>query len=153
MKQYRMTQPDEAGLDKLIARTHLQPLLSNAKWVKLLTGLVQQWPAVQECQVKLIWEADYSGRHLFFNEHTSYDFNYYAQAMEAMVSGPPRGWYAYREVEWLSFPQVTSDKGVVQDLDALQQHLAAIGQFRLVRLPDSLRLYAYHRPLQQEPDA
>jgi hypothetical protein len=138
MKRYRMTQPDEAGLDKLIVRTQLQPLLSNAKWVKLLTGLVQQWPAVQECQVKLIWEADYSGR---------YNFDYYAQAMEAMVSGAPRGWYAYREVEWLTFPQFTSGKGVVQDVDALQQHLEAIGQFRLVRLPDSLRLYAYHRPL------
>lgn len=146
MKRYRTTQPTEAGLDKLLARTQLQPLLSDTKWVKLLTSLVRQWPSVQECQVKLIWEEAYMGRQLLFNEYTSYNFDYYAHAMEAMVSGVPRGWYAYREVEWLAFPQLTSDKGVVQDLEALQQHLAVIGQFRLVRSPDSLRLYAYHRP-------
>ena len=146
MKRYRTTRPDEAGLDKLIARTQLQHLLSNTKWVKLLTSLVGQWPAVQECQVKLIWEEAYRGRHLLFHEHTSYNFDYYAHAMEAMVSGVPRGWYAYREVEWLAFPQVTSGEGVVQDLEALQQQLEAIGQFRLVRSSDSLRLYAYHRP-------
>jgi hypothetical protein len=86
------------------------------------------------------------GWQLLFHEHTSYNFDYYAHAMEAMVSGVPRGWYAYREVEWLAFPQVTSGEGVVQDLEVLQQHLEAIGQFRLVRSPESLRLYAYHRP-------
>jgi hypothetical protein len=111
MKRDKMAQPDEAGLDKLIGKTQLQPLLSNAKWVKLLTGLVQQWPLVQECQVKLIWEEAYSGRHLLFNEQTSYDFDYYAHAMEAMVSGAPRGWYAYREVEWLTFPRSRAVKG------------------------------------------
>jgi hypothetical protein len=125
----------------------LQPLLSNAKWVKLLTTLVAQWPLVQACHVKFIWEDARTERWLQVDEQTSYQFDYYARAMEAMISGKPQvGWVAYKEIEWLAFPRFFSSKAVEQDLPAIQRHLETVGQFRLEVSPEQLRLYAYHRP-------
>jgi len=61
-----------------------------------------------------------------------------------LVSGTPRDWYAYMEIEWLElFP---SPNGEAQHLDLLQQQIAQLGQFRVERLADRLRLYAYYRP-------
>jgi hypothetical protein len=115
--------------------------------VKLLTTLVAQWPLVQACQVKLIWEDARNERWLHLNEHTSYQFDYYASAMEAMISGKPNlNWTAYKEIEWLDFPRYFSPKTAEQDLSAIQRQLEAVGEFRLEASPDQLRLYAYHRP-------
>jgi hypothetical protein len=147
MKRYVAVNRNEEALDKLILAAQLQPLLSNAKWVKLLTILVAQWPLVQACQVKLIWEDTRNERWLHLHEHTSYQFNYYASAMEAMISGKPQlGWAAYKEIEWLDFPRFFSPKAAEQDLLAIQRQLEAVGQFRLETSPNQLRLYAYHRP-------
>ncbi|MDO7846815.1 hypothetical protein Q5H92_10640 [Hymenobacter sp. M29] len=100
----------------------------------------------QSVPVKLIWEEARVERGLLFDENTSYAFNYYATAMEAMVSGSPRlgGWVAYKEIEWLDFPQFAA--GAEQKLGQLQQQLAQIGQFRVEESADNLRLYAYLRP-------
>ncbi|NVO33392.1 hypothetical protein [Hymenobacter lapidiphilus] len=138
---------DDEALDKLIHTDQLQPLLSNAKWVKLLGLLVQIWPSVHACRVKLIWEAANVDRTLLFDEDTSYAFDYYANAMESMVSGRPRlgGWVAYKEIEWVDFPRFPAG-GEPQDLGQLQQQLAQIGQFRVEESADNLRLYAYLRP-------
>lgn len=147
MKRYVAVNRGEEALDKLILAAQLQPLLSNAKWVKLLTTLVAQWPLVRACQVKLIWEEAENERWLHLDEHTSYQFNYYASAIEAMISGKPNlNWTAYKEIEWLDFPRFFSPKAAEQDLAVIQEHLAAVGQFRLEMSPDHLRLYAYHRP-------
>lgn len=147
MKRHVAVNREEEALDKLILVAQLQPLLSNAKWVKLLTTLVAQWPLVQACQVKLIWEDASSERWLHVDEHTSYQFNYYASAMEAMISGKPHlGWTTYKEIEWLTFPRFFSPKAIEQDLAAIQRQLEAAGQFRLEACPTQLRLYAYHRP-------
>jgi hypothetical protein len=147
MKRYVAVNRDEEALDKLIVTAQLQPLLSNTKWVKLLTTLVAKWPLVQACQVKLIWEDSSNERWLHLDEHTSYQFNYYASAMEAMISGKPNlNWTAYKEIEWLTFPRFFSPKVIEQDLAAIQRQLEAVGQFRLENSPDQLRLYAYHRP-------
>jgi hypothetical protein len=147
MKRHVAVNREGEALDKVILAAHLQPLLSNAKWVKLLTTLVAQWPLVQACQVKLIWEDGSSERWLHLNQHTSYQFNYYASAMEAMISGkPPLGWTAYKEIERLDFPRFLSPKAVEQDLSAIQRQLEAMGKFWLETSPNQLRLYAYHRP-------
>lgn len=137
---------DDAALDKLIAAAQLQPLLSNAKWVKLLTALVESWSLVQKCRVKLIWEDASVERYLYIDEYDSYNFNYYASALESMVSGPPSlgGWCAYKEIEWLEFGRVVS--GETRDLAAIQRVIEGVGQFRVELMPDSLRLFAYLRP-------
>lgn len=114
--------------------------------MKLLGTLVKNWPAVHACRVKLIWEEASVERRLLFDEDTSYAFNYYANAMEAMVSGRPRlgGWVAYKEIQWVDFPRFP--EGKEQDLEQLEQQLAQIGQFRTAESADNLRLYAYVRP-------
>ena len=147
MKHHFAVKRDDEALDKVILSAQLQPLMSNAKWVKLLATLVAHWPLVQACQVKLIWESASIERWLHVDEHTSYQFNYYASAMEALISGKPQlSWAAYKEIEWLDFPRFLSTKVVEQDLQAIQQQVEAMGQFRLETSPDQLRLYAYHRP-------
>jgi hypothetical protein len=147
MKRHFAVNRDDEALDKVILAAQLQPLMSNAKWVKLLATLVAHWPLVQACQVKLIWENVSTERWLHLDKRTRYQFNYYANAMEAMIGGKPQlGWTAYKEIEWLDFPRFFSPGAVEQDLSAIQQQLEVVGQFRLDASPDQLRLYAYHRP-------
>ena len=138
---------DDEALDKYIQTARLQPLLSNAKWVKLLDALVKNWPAIHACTVKLIWEEASGERRLLFDEDTSYGFNYYAHAMEAIITGSPRlGWAAYKEIEWMDFPRFPKGAAGEQDLGRWQQQLALIGQFKMEESPDNLRLYMYRRP-------
>ena len=132
MKHNFAIKRDDAALDKVILAANLHPLMSNAKWVKLIATLVENWFLVQECKVKLIWEDKSVDRRLAIDEHTSYQFNYYANAMEAMIIGSPRlGWAAYKEIEWLDFPRLSSDKVVTQDLTAIQQKIEAVGEFQM----------------------
>ena len=75
-------------------------------------------------------------------------FNYYASAMEVMISGkPPLGWTRRLTKRLSSQPfHISSPPNAAeQDLSAIQRQLAAVGQFRLYTLPIQLRLYAYHR--------
>lgn len=101
---------------------------------------------IKECQVKLIWEEKPTGRLLLIDENTEYQFDYYDQAMEAMITGKPHGWWAYKGIEWLEFPRYPTEPSGEQDLDAIQAALASIGQLLLVLTSDSLRLEAYRVP-------
>lgn len=133
-------------LNRVIAKRGLVGYLNNAKWVKLLHTLVAHYALIKECQVKLIWEEDYTDRLLRIDEHTEYLFDYYDQAMEAMITGEPHGWWAYREIEWLEFPCYTAAQSEEQDLAAIQAALASIGQLPLVLTEESLKLEAYRVP-------
>lgn len=130
----------------MIASTQLKPLMNNAKWVKLLALLVANADLVDNCRVKLIWEEGEATRQLVFDEHTSYNFDYYDSAMESMITGKPRGWYAYNEIEWLDFPRFIADKHHRQDIEAIQHKIELLGHFKLELSADYLRLYAYLRP-------
>ncbi|RTQ46308.1 hypothetical protein EJV47_22550 [Hymenobacter gummosus] len=111
--------------------------MSNAKWVKLIGALVDSWPLVPQCLVKLMWEDASVERYLLIDEQDSYNFNYYASAMESMVSGRPSlgGWCAYKEIEWLEFPRFVGAE--MQDLEAVRRVVEAVGQFRVVLGADS----------------
>jgi hypothetical protein len=137
---------EDVFLDRVVSKRGLVGYLNNAKWVKLLHVLVAHYSLIKECQVKLIWEEGYTGRLLCLHEHTEYQFDYYDQAMEAMVTGKPHGWWAYREIEWLQFPRYTTVPLEEQDLIAIQTALALIGQLPLVLTKESLRLEAYRVP-------
>ncbi|MBO2011019.1 hypothetical protein [Hymenobacter negativus] len=126
------THRNDDSLNRVIGKRALGGFLNNAKWVKLLHALVAHHSLIKECQVKLIWEEEPTGRRLRIDEYTDYQFDYYDQAMEAMISGNPRGWYAYREIEWLEFPRYLTDQAGAQDLDAIQSALAPIGQLPLL---------------------
>ncbi|WP_223649434.1 hypothetical protein [Hymenobacter psoromatis] len=136
-------------LDELIQQKFTTSLMSDSKWVRLIAALVTNHAEIKQCLVKPIWDEEEPTRELLFDENTYYDFDYYATAMESMVSGKPRGWYAYKEIEWLDFPHlITSCKTkatLMQDLEVIQKVLDDTGQFALERTSDNLRLYAYFK--------
>ncbi|WP_375416167.1 hypothetical protein [uncultured Hymenobacter sp.] len=134
---------DDKYLDRVVSERGLVGYLNNAKWVKLLHVLVTHHSLIKECQVKLIWEKKHIGRVLLINENTNYQFDYYNRAMEAMITGRPSGWYAYREIEWLTFPRYPAGQSGEQNLDGIQAALASVGQIPLVLTTDVLRLNAY----------
>lgn len=135
---------DDAYLREVIREKFSTSLMSDSKWVKLLDALVANVAEVKLCLVKPIWEETAPHRQLWIDEPTRYNFDYYATAMEAMVSGKPRGWYAYKEIEWLDFPRIVNATGATQDLEAIKHILDSAGQFALNSTPDNLRLYAYY---------
>ena len=140
---------DDKYLDKLIAQKFSASFMNNVKWVKLISLTVANTSGFRKCLVKLIWEEQENLRELLFDEDTEFDFNYYNSAMEAMVSGEPAGWYAYKEIEWLDFPGVIKDStGSImtkQDLQQIQNLLATIGEFETEITADKLRIYCYRR--------
>lgn len=108
--------------------------MSDAKWVRLLDALTAHEGLVQECRAKLVWDDEI--RDLAIDEK-EFQFDYWPHAMEAMISGRPRGWYEYRELEWIRFPSGS------QDLAKIRATLDARGRFDLERSEDGLTLYAY----------
>lgn len=137
------TAREDKFLDRVVSQRKLVGCLNDAKWVKLLDTLVANFSFIKECRVKLIWEEEPVSRLLRIDENTDYKFDYYDQAMEAMITGKPHGWYAYREIEWLEFPRCLTEQLGEQDLGAIQSALAPIGQIPLVLTSNSLRLEAY----------
>ena len=81
------------------------------------------------------------------HENIEYGFDYYADAMESMISGTPVGWYAYKEIEWLDFPKIVTDNAgrnvIEQDIASINKLICKLGQFYLELTNDNLRLYAY----------
>ncbi len=140
---------EDSYLDKIIQQKFSASFMSNSKWVKLITALVDNWQEIKECLVKPIWDDEPPSRRLLLDEHTHYNFDYYDAAMEAMISGKPRGWYAYREIEWLDFPRLVSVQNgkpaASQNLETISQIIGALGQFVIELTTDNLRLYAYRK--------
>ncbi len=136
-------------LDNFIRQRFSTSLMSSSKWVKLIAALVDNWFEIKQCLVKPIWDDEMPTRQLFVDEHTTYGFDYYDSAMESMISGKPRGWYAYKEIEWLDFPLLVQTKeGAVatrQNLEVIKTIIENTGQFSLELTSDNLRLYAYFK--------
>ena len=76
-------------------------------------------------------------REMRIPESSSLGFDYYRNSMEAMISGAPRGFYLYKEVEWIELPV----RG--EDADIVASQIRNAGEFELVFGEDGLRLYAY----------
>ena len=137
---------DNNKIDSIIRERRLNSLINNKKWVKLISILVDNSNVIKECRVKLIWETNDKFRYLLFDENTSYNFDYYEKSMEAMISGEPKGWYAYKEIEWLDFPSKTSiykDSTLTQDIKLIKTIIEKIGPFEIKLEDNNLRLYAY----------
>lgn len=109
--------------------------MSNAKWVKLFTTLSSIKGICCEAQVKLVW--DESPRNIRIDDDLEYDFVYFDSSMEAMIDGYPKGWYEYKEIEWLwmsdSEPQ----------LELIENEINKLGRFEIRREPNSITLFAY----------
>jgi hypothetical protein len=109
--------------------------MSDAKWVRLLRALSEIGSTITECRVKLVW--DEATRNLRVDENIDFGFDYYAASMEAMVSGSPKGFYEYKEIEWIEF----TNNG--QDLRKIEDHITSTGMFEIEARPEGVRLYGY----------
>jgi hypothetical protein len=126
--------------DRLIDRITKQQLYSssmnNAKWVRLLDALSPTIGENTTTTVKLVWDETIRSMQI---DGKDYNFDYYDRAMEAMIGGLPKGWYSYKEIEWVCF---SADAPA---LDSLATTIASVGQFDTERTVDTLKLYAYRR--------
>ena len=129
--------------------------MSDSKWVRLLNALSEEDELILECLLKLVWTDDI--RFFSIGDHSGYRWDYYSFAVEGMISGPPRGWYLYKEIEWIEFPptvEVLTDtnhwnQGTTthsHDLTRIRHVIEAAGKFDLESTEQGLRLYAYRRP-------
>lgn len=130
------------NIDSVVIQKSLIPLMNNKKWVKLLNCLVCNFIEIKECKVKLIWEAENKRRNLKIDEFISYQHDYYEHSTEGMISGNPKGWYDYKEIEWIEFPKIINS-GLEQDLKKIQNLITQIGKFELSIDDNSLRVFAY----------
>ncbi|TQV88286.1 DUF6678 family protein [Aliikangiella coralliicola] len=125
-------------------------LMNNTKWVKLLNALSDS-DLVLESKVKLVWDDELRD---FRIRYAGYCHDFYDTNMEAMISGYPKGFYDYKEIEWVDFPAeaevvVNPDniksgtRQVAQDIQAICKIISNIGMFELESSDSNLRLYGY----------
>ena len=135
-KQIPQREYDRAKTDRIIANEMLSRSMSDAKWVRLLNALSETIDHSISILVKLVW--DHEPRTMWIRD-AQYNFDYYASSMEAIIGGYPRGWYDYKEIEWVAF------SGTDDLLQILKQHIDSVGMFDLEPCGSALRLYAYRR--------
>lgn len=124
------------SIDKIIKQNYSSTLMNNSKWIKLIELLVKNYNLFDVCEVKLIYDDQI--RQLIIEGNETFDFDYYKDSMEGMVTKPiTQGWVLYKEIEWISFP---SDKGNTHELEKL---INQIGHFRSDLTADYLRIFAY----------
>ena len=121
-------------LDLLIKRFS-SSAMNNAKWVKLLDALTIEDTAVKMCQTKLVWDSE--PRKFFLDDTCYYGYDYYHNAVEGLISGIPRGFYEYREIEWILFPHDS------QDVKRIESQISTAGEFDYVITSTGLKLFGY----------
>ena len=125
---------ERSRTDQIIAERFKTSCMSDAKWLRLLDVLTATDGLVARCRAKLIWDDEIRYMQI---DGMQRDFDYWPRAMEAMISGIPRGWYDYKEIEWIEFPTAE------QDLRKILSVIESVGQFELDSTDAALRLYAY----------
>jgi len=82
-----------------------------------------------------VWDDEV--RALNIDDSLQFGLDYYETSMESMLSGYPKGFYDYKELEWVEFH--SSD----ENLDAIEKSLYKLGQFELERTASGVKLFAY----------
>ncbi|GAA5219071.1 hypothetical protein GCM10025776_34880 [Corallincola platygyrae] len=118
-----------------IIRSFNVALMSDAKWVKLLSNLSEIAEDNLKTTVKLVW--DKSPRSIRIDSDIQFGFDYYISSMESMISGYPKGFYDYRELEWI---EVSASSAVLEHIEA---KLKSLGQFETEFREKSIRIYGY----------
>ena len=109
--------------------------MSNHKWVKLLKCLSSIVNLSCDFSVKLVW--DDNVRKLHLDETVQYQLDYYDASLEAMISGNPKGFYDYKEIEWLAI------EGHSEQILKVKDALNTLGQFDFVANLHQLKVFAY----------
>lgn len=134
---YRIWATQSEKSTEIIRKNYSSSFMSNAKWLKLMEGLVMSFDEIF-IQYKLIYDEVLEGS-LFINVDTP---PYFIEPI------------SYREVEWVEFPKEYEDwvntdnlkagmKTCFQDLRAIKKVIEKIGQLRTDEYDDRIRLYGY----------
>ncbi len=118
--------------DQIIQTNFTKSCMNDVKWVQVIDSLIENFHLIPEISLKLVWDENL--RELFLDESTGKDHDYYAASMEGLVSGAPRGWYDYKEIEWVEF----QENGQI-----VSKVLDSIGKFEYQLNNDKLKLYGY----------
>jgi len=110
-------------------------LMSNTKWVKLLNALSKLNLSDAVITVKLIWDTDV--RSFRLDDEIEFNFDYFPSSVESLISGYPKGFYDYKEIEWLNIN--TS----VANLKLIEDSLDEIGQFCINKSASCIQVFAY----------
>jgi hypothetical protein len=129
-------------IDKLIQTNYSGSFMNNSKWVKLIQLLVDNYDLIKVCNVKLIF--DDKIRNMKITGDEQYDFDFYSNSMESMVSDPIiPGWTSYKEIEWIGFPTVSDSDNIKQDILKIKQCVNGLGKFNEELTNEYYRIYAY----------
>jgi hypothetical protein len=110
-------------------------LMSNTKWIKLLNKLSQLNLVNAVTTVKLIWDSEI--RLFRLDNDIEFNFDYYPSSVESLISGYPKGFYDYKEIEWLNIKTSASNLKLIDD------SLSEIGQFCVHKSTHSIQVFAY----------
>ena len=126
-------------IEKIILEKYTASFMNNAKWVKLIGKIVENFHIIKKCTVKLIYDDEIRILNITGNEQ--YDFDFYSNSMEGMLTNPiVPGWTVYKEIEWISFP---CDTDVVQDILKIKEQIQMLGHFNDELTDNYFRIYAY----------
>jgi hypothetical protein len=136
MKKHNIS---DTKIDKIILTNYTASFMNNSKWVKLIQLLVDNTQFIARCDVKLIH--DDKIRELIISGEEQFDFDFYENAMEAMITNPVTpGWTLYKEIEWISFPIISE---APENIIKLKQLVQKLGDFRTDLTDEYYRIFAY----------
>ncbi|GAA6171737.1 hypothetical protein NBRC116592_14070 [Colwellia sp. KU-HH00111] len=110
-------------------------LMSNTKWIKLLSLLSNLDLDGVTATVKLVWDSEI--RVFRLDSNLEFNFDYYESSMESLISGYPKGFYDYKEIEWLNV------KAPSETLELINNNLNNIGKFSVNQTIDYIQIFAH----------
>ncbi|WP_291727799.1 hypothetical protein [Bernardetia sp.] len=141
-KQQRYWKQLDREIDKVIQNKFTDSFMSNAKWVRLIDGIVENSHLFKRVEFSKV-NTEKNGV-LYLDEYTTYDFDYWQTGFEGCNS--LGGILLYKEIEYLNFPkEFFDDKNKVcqQDLGKIKEILDSVGKFMLEVDDNYIRLIAY----------
>ena len=143
MKTYKPTTADlDRKLDSKIKEKFSANFMSNAKWKKLIDGLVENAELIKRINFRKVLDGKMG--QLYITADLCYDFDYWNIGFEGMNS--LNGWLLYKEIEWISFPtEFLNKKNNVesQNIEEIEKVLKKIGEFRISKNSNELKMNCY----------
>ncbi len=143
MKTYKPTTADlDRKLDSKIKEKFSANFMSNAKWKKLIDGLVENAELIKRINFRKVLDGRMG--QLYITADLCYDFDYWNIGFEGMNSF--NDWLLYKEIEWISFPtEFLNNKNNVesQNIEEIEKVLKKIGEFRISKNSNELKMNCY----------
>jgi hypothetical protein len=136
VKRYEEQQIRE--IDKAASRFS-EHLMSNSKWVKLVSKLVENISSISKIEFKKIQSNEIG--ELSLSEDTEFGFDYWQNGFEGHNS--LGGWLTFKEIEYLIFTKHRNKNDSSQNLDEIENIILSVGQFVIEKDKTQLKLLCY----------